>query len=197
MVVDSLGNGYVARSMGIGKAPAFPFDIGAGSNTLFNVNSNGVANYGADYGSLFTARSLVDKGYVDSSIASISGSGAASFVRAASLSTASLSVTAGQGAGSGASVSSSGSNQGGLITLTTGSSPAASTIVATVSYSGSGFAHGSYVITKAANVATALLEASAGNIFVNGSTTSFTLNAGTSALAPGTTYQWNYIVTGN
>lgn len=197
MVVDSSGNGYVARSMGIGKAPAFPFDIGAGSNTLFNVNSNGIANYGADYGSLFTARSLVDKGYVDSSIASISGSGAASLVRAVSSSTTILQVTAGQGAGSGASVSISGSNQGGLITLTTGSSPAASTIVATTTYSGSGFAHGSYVITKAANAATALLEASSGNTFVNGSTGGFTIMADISALASATTYQWNYIVVGN
>ena len=197
MVVDSSGNAYVAKSMGIGKAPGSPLDIGNGAGSMFNVGSNGVANYGADYGSLFTNRSLVDKGYVDSSIASISGSGAASLVRAASLSTTILQVTAGRGAGSGASVSISGSNQGGLISLTTGSSPAASTIVATVTYSGSGFAHGSYVITKAANAATALLEASSGNTFVNGSTGGFTITANISALASGTTYQWNYIVVGN
>lgn len=60
------------------------FSVNQGTSILVKfgkdsiITFNGVANYGANYGSLYTARSLVDKNYVDSSISALGGGGGSS-----------------------------------------------------------------------------------------------------------------------
>ena len=106
-----------------------------------------------------------------------------------------VTYAAGVGAGSGATVSVDGTNEGGLITLTTGTSLVPSGGLVTLTYS-TPFPHNSYPITRAANAATAPVETTDQATYLSGSASGFSIVASSNVLSANTTYQWYYSVSG-
>jgi hypothetical protein len=107
-------------------------------------------------------------------------------------------VAAGTGAGTSPTISIVGNNIGGTITLTTGSTPAASAIVATVTFS-SAFDAAPAVGLDPANVNAAGLSGTSVVFADSASTTTtvFVLKSGSTALPGATQYIWTYSVIGN
>lgn len=107
------------------------------------------------------------------------------------------SIVAGTGAGTSPSVSVTGTNIGGDVTVTTGTAPTgAGATVATITYANSlTFPTGSTVILTPGNAATAALNGIS-MVFTTGSTTTFVITAGTTALAGSTAFIWHYQVAG-
>lgn len=103
-------------------------------------------------------------------------------------------IAAGAGTG-GTSPTISGANNGGVISVTTGASPTGTNaVVATVTYTNP-FPNGSSVVLYPANAATALLSGVT-MVYAAGSTTTFIITSGTTALSALTAYSWNYVVVG-
>lgn len=107
-------------------------------------------------------------------------------------------IAAGAGAGASPTLAISGSDQAGAITVTTGTSPSASAVVATITF---GMVFGSTPrmvaiqpggVNAAALTGTGAVWADSGGL----STTAFTLNVGSSALAGATAYKFWYQVIG-
>lgn len=106
-------------------------------------------------------------------------------------------IAAGTGAGTTPTVSIIGTDQSGQITVTTGTAPTLSGVIATITYaSGFSFRTGTYPILFPGNSAAALLSG-ASMVFTTGSQTNFTITAGTSALLGATTYIFYYKVGAN
>lgn len=105
-------------------------------------------------------------------------------------------IASGAGAGTSPTISISGGDQSGIITVTTGTTPTASATVATITY-GSAYIYptASFPLLYPGNSVTAILSGLT-MVYVTGNTTNFTITAGTSALAPATTYIWYYKVGG-
>ncbi len=100
------------------------------------------------------------------------------------------SIGAGVGAGVGAVGSISGSDTAGIITLTTGTTPLASTIVLIVTF-GTAWA----TVPQLVRLDPANLNASTRTVYSDSSTlsrTAFTVNIGTVALIANTAYKWYY-----
>ena len=87
-----------------------------------------------------------------------------------------------------------GTNNGGVITVTTVLTPQTSSIVVTVTYTGA-FATGSQIILYPTNATTALLSG-VSMVYTTGTTTTFTITSGATALTAATTYSWAYVVIG-
>lgn len=107
-------------------------------------------------------------------------------------------VVLGSGAGTGASYSISGTNKGGVLTVTTGTSPTASNSIAMVNFSSSfSYPNGISIILFAREGNSAALSG-ASNISASplGTTNSFSVVSGSVSLTALTTYTWNYIVEG-
>lgn len=107
-------------------------------------------------------------------------------------------IAAGAGAGTGPTLAITGSDQAGVITVTTGTSTTASSVLATVTF-GQAFsvAPRAVILTPAGANAAAL--SGAGKAYVDAAataTTTFALKAGTTALAASTTYTWHYLAIG-
>jgi hypothetical protein len=102
------------------------------------------------------------------------------------------SIAAGASAGTSPTVSVIGNNMDGIITVTTGTAPTANGILATVTMSGS-FAYptSTTCILQPANAATAAVTGS-NEVYVTGTTTTFVINANTTALSASTSYVWRY-----
>lgn len=107
-------------------------------------------------------------------------------------------LVGGTGAGTSPTVTVVGTDTAGLITVLTGTSPAASSTVVAVQFATAyGSAPRAVIITPANGAAAALSGSSA--VFVNQtntSTTQFTLDVGSTQLAATTTYKWHYLVIG-
>jgi hypothetical protein len=101
-------------------------------------------------------------------------------------------ASAGTGAGTGPTLSPSGSDMSGSIQVLTGTTPAVSSAVVTVTFVKT-FDSNPYVVITPANAITASLAVAA-QVYVTSSTTGFTINSNTTALAATTTYKWNYMV---
>lgn len=101
-------------------------------------------------------------------------------------------IAAGAGAGSSPTVTVVGTDQSGLITVVTGTTPTGlNAVIATITYSTT-YPTTTYVSLTPAN-ATAALISGATMVYTNGSATTFTVNAGTTGLPTGT-YVWAYSV---
>jgi lysophospholipase L1-like esterase len=105
------------------------------------------------------------------------------------------SIAAGSGAGSSPTVSLTGGEQTGVINVTTGTLPTASATVVTVTYH-SAFTTNTYPVLQPANAVTALLSG-ATMVYTTGTSTTFVITAGTTALTPATTYSWYYYIGAN
>ncbi|GAB2692547.1 hypothetical protein GCM10027037_14880 [Mucilaginibacter koreensis] len=104
-------------------------------------------------------------------------------------------ITSGTGAGAGAVVSISGTDLSGTITLTTGSSPVAGAAIATVTFNSAyATAPRKGGSPAAGNAATASLSGVQAPYYTT-TTGALVLNANTTALAPNTTYVWDYTLT--
>jgi hypothetical protein len=106
-----------------------------------------------------------------------------------------LGSTAGTGAGTTPTLSVSGTDVAGKITLTTGTTPAASATITTITFS-SAYDVAPRVILTPANAAAAALSGT-GQVFVNdasGTASLFVLTSGSAALAASTQYIWYFMV---
>lgn len=105
------------------------------------------------------------------------------------------SAAAGAGAGTSPTISVTGTDQDGVIEVTTGTLPTAAATILTATYN-LAFATNSFPTLTPANATTALLSG-VGMVYTTGSTTTFTLTSGATALTAATTYKWYYHVGGN
>jgi hypothetical protein len=103
-------------------------------------------------------------------------------------------IHAGTGAGTSPTISINGTDIGGQITVTTGTSPTASGMIFDVRY-GSANLFASYPVFSPANANAAALTGTSG-IYIDSNKTDFNITAGSSALTGATTYKWNYVVIG-
>jgi hypothetical protein len=108
------------------------------------------------------------------------------------------SIEAGVGAGTGPTVALGGNDVVGVITVTTGSSPTASAIVATVTFSAAFAATPKAILLTPAEPNAAALAGAAAvyEDLASRSMTGFKLKVLGTPLAATTTYQWNYYVVG-
>jgi hypothetical protein len=103
-------------------------------------------------------------------------------------------IAAGAGAGTSPTVSIAGTDQSGVITVTTGTLPTASATVATITYNFA-YPNATYPVLMPANSSTALLSG-ATMVFTTGGTTTFVITGGTTGLTAATTYSWYYTIGG-
>lgn len=103
-------------------------------------------------------------------------------------------IAAGAGAGTGPTLAIAGTNEGGIITLTTGTLPGASGIIATITLTNA-FPTNCAIALTAANALTAALSGTS-MVFVTEGTGSWTFTSGTVALTAATAYKWHYQVIG-
>ncbi|MEY4381324.1 MAG: hypothetical protein RJA92_704, partial [Bacteroidota bacterium] len=104
-----------------------------------------------------------------------------------------LSIAASLGAGTSPSgLTVTGTDMSGIVSLTTGSSPSVNSVLATITYN-TAYATAPIVVITPANAATASLTAGQA-VWVDISTTGFTINTNTSAVGSSTAYKWNYVV---
>lgn len=105
-------------------------------------------------------------------------------------------IVAGAGAGTSPTVAIQGTDNGGLITVTTGTATVgSSSILVTINFHW-GFQHNSYPVLSPANATTAALSGATQIYTPAGGTTAWTIQTGTLALAASTTYSWTYSVAG-
>lgn len=104
-------------------------------------------------------------------------------------------IAAGTGAGTSPTVAITGNDIAGQISVTAGTSPTASAVIATVTF-GSAFKTNSFVLLTPANAATQALAVAA-QAFPTSTTTTFALNTGATGLAGAGVYVWNYHTFGN
>lgn len=107
-------------------------------------------------------------------------------------------IAAGTGAGTTPTVTVAGSDQGGLITVTTGTTPTASATVATVTFGQAFSTAPRAVILTPAGPNSAPLSGNAQVYLDSASTTAtaFVLKVGSTALTAATAYKWHYAVIG-
>lgn len=104
-------------------------------------------------------------------------------------------ISAGAGAGTGPTISMTGSQHSGSISITTGTTPTATSVVATVTFTNPFPSDGILIITPK-NGAAAALTGNA-NVFVSsGNATTATISVGSTALTGSTTYQYWYSISG-
>jgi hypothetical protein len=104
-----------------------------------------------------------------------------------------LSIAASTGAGTSPSaVSVTGTDMSGVVALTTGTSPTVNAVLATITYN-TAFSTAPVVVITPANAATASLAA-AQAVWVNITTTGFSINTNATAVVSSTGYKWNYVV---
>lgn len=113
-------------------------------------------------------------------------------VQGAAPSSSPPSIAAGAGAGTSPTISLTGGDQSGVISVTTGTLPTASSTVVTVTYHTS-FSNGTYPVLMPANATTALLTG-VNSVYTTGTTTTFTITSLTGGLAASTAYSWYYYV---
>jgi hypothetical protein len=103
-------------------------------------------------------------------------------------------LTLGSGAGSGSpsdSLTAGSLDRGGVISVTTGTTPSASQTIVTATFS-TAFPTAAFCTVSPANNNAATL----GSIIVGNAKTAFTIRANTVALTGATTYQWSYVCNG-
>lgn len=105
-------------------------------------------------------------------------------------------IAAGTGAGTSPTLSISGTDQDGLITVTTGTTPSGTgAIIATITFSFP-YANNVFISLTPANIITAALTGTT-MIFPGTGSSNFTLNSGTVALTGATGYAWFYHIGAN
>jgi hypothetical protein len=104
-----------------------------------------------------------------------------------------LSIAASIGAGTSPSgLTVIGTDMSGIVSLTTGSTPSVNSVLATITYN-TAYATAPIVVITPANAATASLTAGQA-VWIDISTTGFTINTNTTAVVSSTGYKWNYVV---
>ena len=104
-----------------------------------------------------------------------------------------LSIAASTGAGTSPSgITVTGTDMSGVVALTIGTSPSINAVLATITYN-TAFSTAPVVVITPANAATASLAATQA-VWVNITTTGFTINTNATAVVSSTAYKWNYVV---
>jgi hypothetical protein len=105
-------------------------------------------------------------------------------------------IAAGAGSGTGSSVSVTGNNTDGIITVTSGTLPTASAVIATITLGGSQSYPTSATMTLTPNNANAALLSGASMVYVTGTGTTTVLNSGTTNITGSLLYSWTYHIGG-
>jgi len=175
--------------------------ISTGSNNTaigFNANVTGDVSNSMALGNSATTNTANTIQLGNASIAKVNTSGAivttnditAKHIKGNS---GALSIAASTGAGTSPSaVSVTGTDMSGVVSLTTGTSPSVNAVLATITYN-TAFSTAPVVVITPANAATASLAA-AQAVWVNITTTGFTINTNGTAVGASTAYKWNYVV---
>lgn len=170
-----------------GTAWGTSYTVGTAANNL--VQLNGTAQLPAVSGALLTNlpfMSLTTNG--TSGAATLTG-GVLNIPQYAGSGTST--ITAGAGAGTTPTIAISGNDEGGQVTLTTGTTPTASAVVATITLANA-CPVATYPVLSAAGANSAALTGTS-NVWAVGATAStWTINAGSAALAASTAYTWNF-----
>jgi hypothetical protein len=104
-----------------------------------------------------------------------------------------LTIAAAPGAGSSpAGLTVTGTDMSGIVSLTTGTSPSANAVLATITYN-TAYATVPVVVITPANAATASLAASQA-VWIDITAAGFTINTNGTAVGASTAYKWNYVV---
>lgn len=103
-------------------------------------------------------------------------------------------IAAGVGAGGSPTIAISGHDSGGIVTLTTGTLPTLSSVVATITFNASYSTAPAVTLTPANGNAAALSGVTM--VYVTSTTTTFVINAGTTGLSAATQYIWFFTVIG-
>ena len=192
------GSDYLAAQGGI--VPGFSLG-GSAYDSAFNLNfADGVFFLGDVTGALNGTLLTVDDANEE---ITLGGNGIYLNARSTTVrhlyaqsATSAPTIAAGTGAGTSPTVAVAGAPMGGLVTITTGSSPATSATIATVTFVDDFTGAPRVVILTPANAAAAALNG-AGEPFVdsaNTTTAHFLITSGSSALAGATTYKFYYFV---
>ena len=98
-------------------------------------------------------------------------------------------IAAGTGAGTSPTVTVTGNDIASQVSVTTGTTPTASGVVATITYN-TAFASATKPTFSPANAAAAALNSTT-QVYITGGTTTYVITAGSAALSASTTYLWN------
>jgi Head domain of trimeric autotransporter adhesin len=177
----AIGNGAVVGGVGLNANVAIGYGASATGGNSVAIGSNSTDNAVA---SIFAiGSSSFPKNFIGFDQLLGSGGG--------------TSTAAGAGAGSGPTIAlTSGSNNTfGQVSVTTGSSPSASSVVVTITTTNAThpYTHDPFVILTPANAATAALTGT-GQVWVTSTVNDFSINVGSSALTGANQYIWNYHV---
>lgn len=182
-----------------------------GSVASFGASSSAGMLNGTDYGGFFTVAGKTGANYTTTGYAvyaSATGDGTNYDFYAASTNpsyftgpirvlhvvgnSGSPVITAGAGAGGSPTVFVSGTDLAGIVLVTTGTTPTASAVVATITFS-IAYLNNTFIQLSPAGANAALLTGVTA-VYPSGATTNFTINSGPTGLTPGTAYIWYYSV---
>lgn len=176
-------------------ANGYNFGVNAGTLGITSAGNIGFISGSTTYGKLFsTGRWSFGNTPTDDTVNTFQITGRTKINGQVSYGGSTPSIAAGTGAGTSPTVSIVGTNNGGVITVTTGTLPSSSAILITVTYTGA-FATGSQIILYPTNSNTSLLSG-VSMVYTTGTTSTFTITTGTTALTAATIYSWAYVVTG-
>jgi hypothetical protein len=197
---------YALRNVSTGTGNVGIGYYAMSSNTTGTYNT--AVGYGTDIADGITNATVLGRGATNStsntivlgntSITKVSTSGAivtTSDINAKHLkgNSGALSIAASIGAGTSPSgLTVTGTDMSGIVSLTTGSTPSVNSVLATITYN-TAYATAPIVVITPANAATASLTAGQA-VWIDISTTGFTINTNTTAVVSSTGYKWNYVV---
>ena len=197
---------YALRNVSTGTGNVGIGYYAMSSNTTGTYNT--AVGYGTDIADGITNASVLGRGATNStsntivlgntSITKVSTSGAivtTSDINAKHLkgNSGALNIAASIGAGTSPSgLTVTGTDMSGIVSLTTGSSPSVNSVLATITYN-TAYTTAPIVVITPANAATASLTAGQA-VWIDISTTGFTINTNATAVVSSTAYKWNYVV---
>jgi hypothetical protein len=197
---------YALRNVSTGTGNVGIGYYAMSSNTTGTYNT--AVGYGTDIADGITNATVLGRGATNStsntivlgntSITKVSTSGAivtTSDINAKHLkgNSGALNIAASIGAGTSPSgLTVTGTDMSGIVSLTTGSSPSVNSVLATITFN-TAYTTAPIVVITPANAATASLTAGQA-VWIDISTTGFTINTNATAVVSSTAYKWNYVV---
>ena len=163
--INNTGTGYLLTLSTASNSTEKPLQILNNGTQVFTVNQYGGVNM----------PSLVA---TNTQLGHISGS------------TYTAAITCSTGAGTSPTCGGTGQDLDGQISITTGTTPATSSVIATSTFSVA-YSSAPYCVFSPANASSSLLSGTSG-VWINSTTSAVTLNSGTVGLIAATAYKWNY-----
>ena len=163
--INNTGTGYLLTLSTASNSTEKPLQILNNGTQVFTVNQYGGVNI----------PSLVA---TNTQLGHLSGS------------TYTAAITCSTGAGTSPTCGGTGQDLDGQISITTGTTPATSSVIATSTFSVA-YSSAPYCVFSPANASSSLLSGTSG-VWINSTTSAVTFNSGTVGLIAATAYKWNY-----